>query len=266
MSSLIPDLENIVGRLSDQKTYQTLIQHDPSIHTNDKLIQQEAKDIPVDDVLTLFNCYKIAREFRTEQSSERSLLNIASIILPFAEFFDLKSIDDLSRKIFYKMSFRGEKILVYITLSDCIIHILDKNLNPFDNLLNDDTLPGLLYPLISDSEKTYWRNYIHTEEFDDEQLFSILKHKIYEAVEYLVENLVDINLYNSKSYLDKLVKVMKFPLQIHSVLPDEIKVKYEEDQEFYDRSICNYPGIKFWEPIEDQKDKIISIIKNSRKQ
>lgn len=281
MSELIPDLETIVGQFSDQKTYQDLIQIDPKTHTYDKLIVQESKSIPINDTLTLFNSYKIAVELikANEDLRNELPLSIIGIMIPFVEFFDLKEYEDLQKyKVFVddKAFDADENKTEKIALSRYILDIILKDVrSPFSDtsLITFYNMAGIIYTLISDTEKIYWHNEIFNkqvksvedENFIDKELYNDLSIEIPRALEYLVKRFPNLPLSQPKNYLDKLCSVMKFENLVHTILPNDVCEKYMNGEGFYDRMFKKNSEILYWNPVETYKDKIIDIIKNTER-
>jgi hypothetical protein len=113
---LIPDLSNVVGSYTDNKTYQTLMENDPKTFTKQKLVKNITEEIPMDELILFSKAYNYAKQWiesrkeMNEKMSETSdyetikpiqLVNIfIKYIKMFGDFNDVTDIDELSNMMY----------------------------------------------------------------------------------------------------------------------------------------------------------------------
>lgn len=221
-ADLIPDLCDIVGRYSDQKTYQNLIQIDSQTYTKEKLIKQESKDIQIDNVLALLNAYRISEKFIIESKDSRgSILYVAGILLPFLEFYDITEFDQLKQtditlaELLSHGTYDISQNNLYAQLVGIIQHSYYNPFTVFDVYLY--VVAAMLYDLIPNEEKLGWFNHLNHERAEDTEIskniFEINQLQFVEQltpfIERALQELPDVNLHKPKTYLKQLLSMMK---------------------------------------------------------
>lgn len=290
-SNLIPDLNNIVGQFSDQKTYQNLIQINPQIYTEQKLIIQETEDIPIDDVLVFTNSYKIARSFE----KDGNINYVAGTLAPFVEFYNLTELNDMNKYLLVVMN-KNNNVYEPIVADDMETYIQQilyfGAYNPFNDFDNDLNLPaGMLYGLLSKDERLIWWNRIfgvkltNPSQINNEELVSELHDSIYSALYYLwnlatdyknqdqdtffntypqeILNFVErINFHRPQSYQYNLVKIMNFDYEVQKLLPPDLLEEYNDASVNWMEFWTEQKDLILWNPASMYKDKIIQLVQD----
>ena len=226
-SFLPPELENIVGMLSEGKEYKSLMYINPKIHTKEKFIKKELSEIDLKDLVKFNNAYKLLSEYCESKKIDFKLEKIGIFIKLLDQTPDLTIFGIDSMYAFDKNTLDYEFNLEIL-----------KDLS-MEHYNNDFT--NLMYEQFTEQQKVkmynwYSRNNIKnfndiTEDLEDDFLtdlnydLNIFRSQIYEdAPEISIDDIAN----NIKVYIDLFIKYLFFVDNIAEMLPKDIQKQLNE--------------------------------------
>lgn len=116
LNKLIPGIENIVGSYTDEKSYTNLMQINPYMHTQDKLLLKKIKKIPSHDLDNYLKAYELATEWCKKYKKEIVIVGIdtiAGIMKSLMDIYEFNRLEDLDNLKIYNSQINYNSITLH---------------------------------------------------------------------------------------------------------------------------------------------------------